>query len=75
LPNESEFEESELKLKEMFSNFEQFLLGIYSKCLENGDTLESLDNMDFLYYLDILVYRKLKNEINSKGEYIDNIML
>ncbi|CAG9704004.1 hypothetical protein [Clostridium neonatale] len=60
-------------MHELYSNFELMLLAVYSNGLESGQSLESLDNMDFLYFIDILIYRKFKEK--DDGEYIDNLML
>lgn len=64
------------KLNELYSPFEQMLLEIYSNALDNQQSIESLDNMDFLYFLDILIYNKLtrKNEKKEDREvYADQV--
>jgi len=52
------------------------ILGVYSEAMKNGQTLEALDNMDFLYFLDILIYGKYSSDITDKNEvYGDTISL
>lgn len=44
--------------------------------MKNGQTLEALDNMDFLYFLDILIYGKYNNASVDENEvYGDTISL
>ena len=52
------------------------LLDVYSKALEGGQSLNSIDEMDFLYFLDILIYRKYTDKKDSVDEvYGDTISL
>lgn len=52
------------------------LLSVYSEAMKNGQTLESLDNMDFLYFLDVLIYEKYSNKKENIDEvYGDTISL
>lgn len=53
------------------------LLSVYSEAMKNGQPLESLDNMDFLYFLDILIYNKYSNNKESEVNevYGDTISL
>jgi len=51
---------------------------IYDACLENGQSLNDLDEMDIFHFLDLLIYRKyasrIKDDINNT-EYVDNMVL
>lgn len=52
------------------------LLGVYSEALKSGQSLDALDNMDFLYFLDILIYDKYSNKNSNTDEvYGDTISL
>jgi hypothetical protein len=44
---------------------------IYLQLIEQGWTIQDIDEMDFLYYMDILIY-KAKQE--TKLTPIDNIL-
>lgn len=50
------------------------ILGVYSEAMKNGQSLEMLDNMDFLYFLDILIYNKFSNKKDDEV-YGDTISL
>lgn len=50
------------------------LLGVYSEAMANGQSLDSLDEMDFLYFLDILIYQKYSKN-KSDEVYGDTISL
>ncbi|GAB6170941.1 hypothetical protein JCM15765_04190 [Paradesulfitobacterium aromaticivorans] len=39
-----------------------FIKEIYLQLIDQGWTLESIDEMDFFYYLDLMVYRANKKE-------------
>ena len=73
--NNSPLDEEESKLNELYSDYELMILGVYSEAMKNGQTLESLDNMDFLYFLDILIYGKYSNRKDSDEVYGDTISL
>lgn len=53
------------------------LLSVYSEAIQNGQSLELLDNMDFLYFLDICIYNKYTNKKDDKVDevYGDTISL
>jgi len=52
------------------------LLGVYSEALKGGQSLNNLDEMDFLYFLDILIYNKYSNKNSNADEvYGDTISL
>lgn len=68
--------EEENRLDKLYSNYEQMILGVYSEAIKSGQNLEALDNMDFLYFLDILIYEKYSNkQIDNEEVYGDTISL
>lgn len=68
--------EEENKLDQFYNNYEQMILGVYSEAMKSGQSLEALDNMDFLYFLDILIYEKYStNKSNAEEVYGDTISL
>ncbi|MHB1651388.1 MAG: hypothetical protein ACYCVD_02790 [Desulfitobacteriaceae bacterium] len=48
------------------------MLDFYSQLLEDGWTLNDIDEMDFYYYLDILIYKANKKE-KKDFAYIDQV--
>lgn len=51
------------------------LLSVYSESIKNGQSLVDLDEMDFLYFLDILIYTKYTSKADDEGVYGDTISL
>jgi hypothetical protein len=45
----------------------------YLQLLEQGWTLNDVDNMDFFYYLDLLIYKAGKDETEGHA-YIDQVL-
>lgn len=45
------------------------MLGIYESLLDKGQSMKDIDEMDILYYFDILLYRIKKEEFNVIKKY------
>lgn len=49
------------------------MLDIYSNLLEQNWTMTDIDNMDILYYFEVLTYRNSKGNEKEQDVYIDQI--
>ena len=48
----------------------EFIAEVYLQLIEQGWTLQSIDEMDFFYYMDLLIHKANKKE---PVQYIDSV--
>jgi len=46
---------------------------IYLQLIEQGWTLQSIDGMDFFYYMDLLIYKATTKD-KEQSVYIDQVL-
>ena len=52
------------------------MLSLYDIALEQKQSIEDIDNMDVIFYLDLLIYKKYtRNETKKNEVYGDQIEL
>jgi len=49
-----------------------FIKEVYLQLIEQGWTLNDIDEMDFFYYFDLLIFKAEKEESNKHG-FIDQV--
>jgi hypothetical protein len=60
----------------LYSSQEQLILSLYDVALEQGQSIEEIDNTDILFFLDVLIYKKYSGNKNKPNEvYGDQIEL
>jgi len=53
-------------------SLQEYLLSFYDSLLQQGWSMQDIDEMDILYFFEILAYRKEK-EAKANTAYIDQI--
>lgn len=51
----------------------EFIKEIYLKLLEQNWTLNDIDEMDFFYYMDLLIYKENRKETEEMA-YADDVL-